>query len=117
MSARARNRTTSAAAITGSHRSAVGWPNWKRPAWPKPWSKRGFMAWRRSGLSVYRTLLLAYPAEFRQEFGAEMERLAAARIATEPRTLVWLSLIADVAVSAPREHFQILARDLRHSLR
>jgi putative ABC transport system permease protein len=62
-------------------------------------------------------LLLAYPAEFRDEFGEEMERVAAKRMQSEPRLLLWLSLMADVAVTAPREHFQILTRDVKHSVR
>jgi putative ABC transport system permease protein len=64
--------------------------------------------------SFYRALLLAYPAEFREEYGAEMEQLAAER-STEPR--LWLTLLADVLRNAPREHLSILARDLSHSVR
>ncbi len=75
------------------------------------------MVWRPSTPKLYRVLLLAYPAEFRQEYGAEMERLAAERLASEPAVRVWLAALGDVAWSAPREHLHILARDLRHCAR
>lgn len=75
------------------------------------------MAWRLNGLNLYRALLLAYPAEFRQEFGAEMTRVIAGRRESEPPVVLWFSLLADTAVNAPREHIHILVRDLRHSLR
>jgi predicted permease len=65
------------------------------------------------GLSVYRTLLLAYPAEFRQEYGREMEQLFADRLAEEPPLRVWLAALGDLLWAAPREHFAILAVDLR----
>ncbi|HLK69876.1 MAG TPA: ABC transporter permease [Bryobacteraceae bacterium] len=73
------------------------------------------MAFHASGW--YRALLLAYPAEFREEYAPEMERLVASRLATESRLLLWLELIADVARTAPKEHLLILQRDLRHSTR
>ena len=75
------------------------------------------MVWRPNSRSFYRALLLAYPAEFRHEYGAEMDRLVADRLAAEPPGLLWLTLLADVLCNAPREHFHILLRDLRHSLR
>lgn len=66
---------------------------------------------------LYRALLLAYPAEFRHEYGAEMERLFAERLAEEPAARLWLSALADVAIAAPREHLHILAADLRYAAR
>jgi putative ABC transport system permease protein len=75
------------------------------------------MDWRLNYRSVYRALLLAYPAEFREEYGAEMDRLVAERMAAEPNARLWPALLGDVLCGAPREHFQILARDLAHSLR
>jgi hypothetical protein len=62
-------------------------------------------------------LLLAYPAEFRDEYAEEMERLFAERLAAEPPIGICMAALADVAIAAPREHLHILAGDLRHSLR
>jgi putative ABC transport system permease protein len=75
------------------------------------------MAWRPNSRSVYRTLLLAYPAEFRDEYGAEMDRMVGERMTGEPEAGLWLTLLGDVLRNAPREHLHILVRDLRHSLR
>lgn len=75
------------------------------------------MVWRPSALKVYRALLLAYPAEFRHEYAEEMERLLSERLSAEPAIAVWLAVLADTAIAAPREHLHILAGDLRHSLR
>ncbi len=72
------------------------------------------MAWRRNAAKLYRALLFAYPAEFRREYGAEMERLFDDRLHLEPRVRVWLDAIADIAVTAPVEHAHVLAADLRH---
>jgi putative ABC transport system permease protein len=75
------------------------------------------MVWRQGALRIYRTLLLAYPAEFRDEYAEEMERLFAERLAAEPPIGPCMAVLADVAIAAPREHLHILAGDLRHSLR
>ena len=75
------------------------------------------MVWRLSALRIYRALLLAYPAEFRHEYAGEMERLFGARLRAEPPIRLWLEVLADVAITAPREHLHILAGDLRHSVR
>ena len=75
------------------------------------------MVWRQSALRIYRALLLAYPAEFREEYAEEMERLFAERLAAEPPIGPCMAALADVAIAAPREHLHILAGDLRHSLR
>jgi predicted permease len=75
------------------------------------------MVWRQSVLRIYRTLLLAYPAEFRDEYADEMERLFAERLAAEPPIGLCMAALTDVAIAAPREHLHILAGDLRHSLR
>lgn len=72
---------------------------------------------RPNSRSFYRALLLAYPAEFREEYGAEMERLLTDRLAGEPASRLWLAVIGDVFRNAPREHLAVLGRDLRHSLR
>lgn len=70
------------------------------------------MAWRRSAVRIYRALLFAYPAEFRHEYGSQMEQLFEDRLHSEPALRVWLDTLADVAFSAPREHFHIVAADL-----
>ncbi len=75
------------------------------------------MDWRLSYRSFYRVLLRAYPAEFREEYGEEMDRLVSERMTGEPPIRLWLTLMADVFRNAPREHLNILARDLRHGLR
>ncbi len=75
------------------------------------------MDWRLNYRSFYRALLLAYPAEFREEYGDEMDRLVSERMTGEPPLRLWLALWADVFRNAPREHLHILARDLRHGLR
>ncbi|HSU58996.1 MAG TPA: hypothetical protein VLI55_06765 [Bryobacteraceae bacterium] len=75
------------------------------------------MAWRLSAAKIYRALLLAYPAEFRHEYGPEMERLFGDRSRTEPRIRLWLESLADIALSAPKEHLHILAADLRYGAR
>ncbi|MGH9592741.1 MAG: hypothetical protein ACRD5L_06595, partial [Bryobacteraceae bacterium] len=66
---------------------------------------------------LYRTLLLVYPSEFRSEYGAEMEQLFADRLDSEPKIRVWAQALADLAVTAPREHFHVLAADLRYAAR
>ena len=75
------------------------------------------MAWRPIALKFYRALLFAYPAEFRHEYGEEMERLFAERLRAERALALWPAVLADVAATAPREHLHILAGDLRHGLR
>ena len=75
------------------------------------------MAWRRSAVKIYHALLFAYPAEFRHEYGSQMEQLFENRLHSEPALRVWLDTLADVAFSAPREHFHILAADLVYGAR
>jgi len=62
-------------------------------------------------------MLMAYPAEFRHEYAAEMERLFEERLRREPRVRVWLETIADLALSAATEHLHTLVGDLRHGVR
>jgi putative ABC transport system permease protein len=68
-------------------------------------------------LRIYRALLLAYPSEFRHEYGREMEQLFADRLADEPAARVWLAALGDLLTAAPREHLAILGADLRLGLR
>jgi putative ABC transport system permease protein len=65
---------------------------------------------------LFRLLLRLYPAEFRARYGRAMldfhrDRLAAARHAREPMTLLWLRAFLDAARSAPAEHVHTLTRD------
>lgn len=41
------------------------------------------MGWLPSAAKLYRTLLYAYPAEFRHEYGPEMERFFEDRLRSE----------------------------------
>jgi hypothetical protein len=47
------------------------------------------MAWHRAALRLYRALLFLYPAEFRHEYGEEMELLFAVRLRSESPLRVW----------------------------
>ncbi|SRR5579871_599308 len=69
------------------------------------------------GPKLYRALLYAYPAEFRHEYGSEMEDAFAGRLAAEPAARVWMAAALDVFIAAPREHFAILKSDLRVGVR
>jgi predicted permease len=75
------------------------------------------MDWLPSAARVYRTLLFAYPAEFRHEYGGQMEDFLLERLRAEPPLRVWRQAVADVALSAPREHWHMLAGDLRYAAR
>jgi putative ABC transport system permease protein len=66
---------------------------------------------------LYRGLLLSYPAEFRHEYGPEMLELFRVRFTHEKPFLLWLELLADIAITAPQEHFDVLLQDLRYALR
>lgn len=54
------------------------------------------MDWRPDYRSLYQALLLAYPAEFREEYGADMDRLVRERMAGKPRLRLWRAPIGDV---------------------
>ncbi len=72
------------------------------------------MDWSQSAAKLYRVLLYSYPAEFRHEYGSEMEQLFTDRLLCEPHVQLWFETIADIAVAAPREHWHILVSDLRY---
>src|SRR5262249_49774808 len=63
-----------------------------------------------------RTLVRCYPAEFRDDYAGEMERLVRDQ-AAGPRAWSWADLVVDVARSAPREHLYVLMNDLRYAVR
>ena len=75
------------------------------------------MGWLKSQTRLFRALLYCYPAEFRQEYGTEMEQLFADRLKSEPLLRVWFEAVADVVFSAPKEHWHILVSDVRYGTR
>ena len=66
---------------------------------------------------LYRALLLCYPAEFRCEYASEMAQVVRDRMRHESKLGLWPELIADVALTASREHFHMLMQDLRYTAR
>src|SRR5690606_24305830 len=58
----------------------------------------------RMSKQIYRLLLRLYPRAFREEYGSAMEQMFADRMREEPRVRLWLSVLADCAVSVVREH-------------
>ena len=66
---------------------------------------------------LYSALLACYPAEFRNEYGPEMLELFSFRIRHENAVLLWMELLADIAVTAPKEHLDVLLQDLRYTFR
>jgi putative ABC transport system permease protein len=75
------------------------------------------MDWHPSSRKLYRSLLYLYPAEFREEYGAQMDFAAAESAETDPHACLWPMLVGDVVRNAPREHLHILQRDLRNCVR
>jgi predicted permease len=75
------------------------------------------MVWHQNAIRTYRLLLRAYPAEFRHEYGEEMESVFASRLAVEPVVRIWLEVLTDIFLTASVEHFHVFASDLRQSIR
>jgi putative ABC transport system permease protein len=69
------------------------------------------------GRRLYRILLRLYPAEFRDEYGREMAQVLRDRIERESPLRVWLDVIRDLLVTAPRERAQVLLTDFRYAIR
>ena len=72
-------------------------------------------------LSIYSILLLAYPREFRREYGAQMVLLLldCQREAptTKARTRLWLRTLVDLVRTAPGEHLNNIKKEnkfMRH---
>ena len=66
-------------------------------------------------LSIYSILLLAYPREFRREYGSQMVLLLLdsqrdARTAPA-RTRIWLRTLFDLVRTAPREHLEKIRKE------
>lgn len=68
-------------------------------------------------LSVYRALLRLYPASFRAEYGAEMQRAFAESTRGRGRVAATLAAIRDVVPNALLAHGAILWQDLRYAAR
>ena len=75
------------------------------------------MDWSQSQTKLFRALLRFYPAEFRNEYGTEMEHLFADRLHLESSWRLWLDTAYDLIFSAPKEHWHVLASDLRYGAR
>jgi putative ABC transport system permease protein len=65
---------------------------------------------------IYRWLLRLYPRDFRDEYGQEMSLLFRDRAADGPVRL-WLQVIGDLVVHAPRQHWSTTKKDLRYAFR
>jgi putative ABC transport system permease protein len=70
---------------------------------------------------IFQVLLKLLPAEFRGEYGREIEatfRTERAELSTHSQLArLWAATIADVFRTAPAEHVDMLKRDLRYALR
>jgi len=70
---------------------------------------------------VYRSLLLAYPEDFRSEYGREMVTVFRDNLRRNrglPGAIAfWIRILADVASTAPGEHVDTLRRDLQYAFR
>ncbi len=70
---------------------------------------------------IYRLLLKAYPREFREKFGPDMEQVFRDRCREERLqrggfglTKFWIRTLFDLSVTAPAEHLDRLAQDVRY---
>lgn len=68
-------------------------------------------------MRFYRALLHLYPASFRNEYGDELARLHAHRVAEVGAFGATVEAIADVVPNATAVHADMLTRDLRYGLR
>ena len=66
---------------------------------------------------VYRVLLRCYPAEFRDEYASEMTQAFRDRLRDDRAPGMWLGLVTDLALSAPKEQYHVLLNDLRYAVR
>ena len=74
-------------------------------------------SFRAAAERLYRRLLALYPSEFRSEYGDEMSRLFADRSRDEPLPRLAIQVLADLAQTAPKEHFNMWLKDLRLAAR
>jgi hypothetical protein len=70
---------------------------------------------------LYRLLLKLYPARFREEFAAPLERQFADEYrdaaGAGERIALWLRTLADLAVTVPSEFLREIGEDLRFAAR
>ena len=66
---------------------------------------------------LYRTVLHLYPASFRNEYGDELARAYHQRVAERGRMRAFLDALGDVIANAVAIHADILAQDLRYTIR
>jgi len=68
---------------------------------------------------LFRALLYAYPAAFREEYGKQMQLAFEDQLKNaNGRTLrVWMGAARDVFTVAPREHWHVILQDLRYTFR
>ncbi len=66
---------------------------------------------------LYRRLLRLYPAGFRENYAEAMERAFRDELEESNGALLWLRLLADLAVSIPAQFAREAAQDSRHALR
>jgi putative ABC transport system permease protein len=73
---------------------------------------------------LYRVLLYAYPAPFRQEYAGQMTSLFRDRCAEEVASagvaglvLLWIQVLFDTTITAPKEHYFMLIQDIRYAFR
>ncbi len=67
---------------------------------------------------VYSTLLLAYPASFREEYRGEMRAAFRSRWREEQGGMgLWITVLLDTLTTAAREHGEVLSRDVRYAWR
>src|SRR3990170_5647420 len=65
---------------------------------------------------IYRWLLRLYPRDFRDEYGQEMALLFRSRT-SEGTVRLWLQVLGDLVLHAPKEHWSTLKQDLRYAVR
>ncbi|MPZ21680.1 MAG: FtsX-like permease family protein, partial [Luteitalea sp.] len=75
-------------------------------------------------LGVYRTFLWCYPASFRREYGTEMMRAFSAQVRDardhggwRAEASIWIRILLDLFLTAPREHAHVMRQDLRYAIR
>jgi len=66
---------------------------------------------------VFALLVRCYPREFRDEYEIEMAQAFRDGWSGDARPRAWLSLAADTARTAPKEHAYVLLNDLRYAVR
>lgn len=73
--------------------------------------------WREISQRIYRGLLRAYPADFRDEFGGQMDQDFRSRLDRRSAGTVWFETITDWLTSMPREQWDLTRQDVRFACR